>query len=128
MANPVKGEVPLEIGGKRYVFVLGSYGLAALERRVKMPWFKFFRRATVEGGDWGIDDVLASLHAGLLKHHPYLTEMDVADLIDEAGLATINKAIIESIALMQPDGGGGEVAGNPPTKGNGFGIGSSATG
>ena len=33
MANPIKGEVPLEAGGKTYTFVLGTYALAALERR-----------------------------------------------------------------------------------------------
>ncbi len=38
MANPIKGEVPLEVDGKRYTFVLGTYALAALERRMKMPW------------------------------------------------------------------------------------------
>ena len=115
MANPVKGEVPLEIGGKVYTFVLGTYGLAALERRMKMPWPKIFKRAS--DGEFGIDDVLAVVHAGLLKHHRGLTEENVADLIDAAGMESINAAIGEALKLIAPaTTTGGEESENPPPK------------
>src|SRR5262245_4388968 len=126
MANPVKGEVPLDIDGKRYIFVLGTYGLAALERRVKMSWPKMFKRAA--DNDWGIDDVLAVFHAGLLRHRPRMTEMEAADLIDTAGLEYINTTIGEAIKLMQPlgDTGGSEPENPPATRGNG-GIGTTSS-
>lgn len=126
MANPIKGEVPLEIGGRRYVFMLGTYGLAALERRMKMPWPKIFEKA--QRNEWGIDDVLATFHSGLMKHHPSLTEREAADLMDEVGLQKINEAIGEAVRLMQPVGGGEEAENPPLSAGNGAGTISSAAG
>ena len=104
MANPVKGEVPLEVGGKSYTFVLGTYALAALERRMKMPWPKLFKKAA--DGEWGINEILATVHAGLLRHHRDLTEEHVADLIDQVGIERINDMLGEAIKLMQPEGAG----------------------
>jgi Phage tail tube protein, GTA-gp10 len=128
MANPIKGEVPLEIGGKRYTFVLGTYALAALERRMKMPWPRIFKRAS--DGEWGIDDVLAVVHCGLLRHHRQVTEEQVADLIDEAGLERINMMIGEGIKLMMPGGGDSSesIEANPTKPGNGHGMISSPIG
>jgi len=127
MTNPIKGEVPLEIGDKRYTFVLGTYALAALERRMKMPWPRIFKRAT--DGEWGIDDVLAVVHCGLLRHHRQLTEEQVADLIDIAGLDRINEMIGEAVKLMQPEGQTTEPIPENPTKpGNGRSMSSYPTG
>jgi hypothetical protein len=128
MANPIKGEVPLEIGGKRYTFVLGTYALANLERRLGMPWPKIFKRAG--DGEWGIAEVLAVVHAGLLRHSPQLTEPQVADLIDEVGLERINEMIGEGLKLMQPEGGRDqeEIPENPTKPGNGHGMNSSPIG
>jgi Phage tail tube protein, GTA-gp10 len=132
MANPIKGEVPLEAGGKRYTFVLGTYALAALERRMKMPWPKLFKRAA--DGDWGIDEILATVHAGLLRHHRQITEEQVADLIDELGIERINDVLSEAIKLMQPEGGGtagtteAMIPDNPTKPGNGLGTTSFQTG
>jgi len=122
MANPIRGEVPIDIDGKRYTFVLGTYGLAALERRMRQPWVKIFKRAS--DGDWGIDDLLAVFHAGLLKHHRDLTEEQVAELIDAAGLGNVTRAITEAVELMQPEASAGGAAGeNPQKAANGNGVG-----
>jgi hypothetical protein len=128
MANPIKGEVPLEINGQRYIFVLGTYGLASLERRMKTSFVKVFERA--QRGEWGIDDVLAVLHAGLLRHHPRMTEQEVADLIDTAGMEYISEMIAEGLKAMQPVSNGGQGAENPPKEpiGNGSGTLSLPTG
>jgi Phage tail tube protein, GTA-gp10 len=119
MANPVKGEVPLEAGGTRYTFVLGTYALAALERRMRTPWTRIFKRAA--DGEWGIDDVLAIVHCGLLRHHRQMTEEQAADLIDQVGLDGINKLIGEAVRLMQPEASQGEaqIPENPTKPGNG---------
>jgi tail tube GTA-gp10-like protein len=129
MANPVKGEVPLEVGGQRYTFVLGTYGLAALERRMKMPWPRLIERA--REGQWGLDDLLALAHSALLRHHRQITEEQVADLMDEVGPERISEVIAEALKLMQPEGarGGGEpIPENPPKPGNGHGMTYSPTG
>jgi Phage tail tube protein, GTA-gp10 len=128
MSNPIKGEVPFEVGGKRYTFVLGTYALAALERRMKMPWPRIFKRAT--DGEWGIDDVLAVVHCGLLRHHRQLTEEQTADLIDQAGLERVNEMIAEAVKLMQPESSQGDEAipENPTNPGNGRGMTSYPTG
>jgi hypothetical protein len=129
MANPVKGEVPLEVDGRRYTFVLGTYALAALERRMKMPWPRIFKRAS--DGEWGIDEVLAIVHCGLLRHHKQMTEEQVADLIDTVGLDRINNVLGEAIKLMQPEGNSASsepIPENPTKPGNGHGMSSSPTG
>lgn len=111
MANPVKGEVLLEIGGKKFIFVLGTYALAALERNVGMPWPKLFQKA--KNGEWGMSETLATFHAGLLRHQKKITEEEAADLMDVAGIDYINEKLGEAIKLMQPaEGGEGEA--NPP--------------
>lgn len=129
MANPVKGEVPIELGGRKYTFVLGTYALAALERRMRMPWPRIFKRAS--DGEWGIDDVLAVVHCGLLRHQRDITEEQVADLIDEVGLERINTIISEAIKLTQPEGGAGAaepIPENPTKPGNGHSMSSYPTG
>jgi hypothetical protein len=127
MANPIKGEVAIDIGGQRFTFVLGTYGLAALERRLKTPFPKIFERAAA--GEWGIDEVLAVLHAGLLRHHPGMSEQMVSDLIDAAGLDYISTTIGEGIKLMQPIATGGQGSANPPKEsGNGIGTNNLPTG
>lgn len=123
MANPIKGEVPLEVGGKVYTFQLGTYALAALERRMKMPWPKVFERA--RDGLMGIDDVLGIVLCGFLRHHRQMTEEQAADIIDEAGMTRINSMITEAIRLMQPEGGqqsGEPIPENPTKPGNGLGT------
>jgi hypothetical protein len=133
MANPVKGEVPLEVGGKRYTFVLGTYALAALERRMKMPWPKLFKKAA--DGEWGINEILATVHAGLLRHQRDMTEEQVADLIDQVGIERINEVLGEAIKLMQPEGAGSDggtteaaLPDDPMRPGNGHGTTSYLTG
>lgn len=100
MANPLKGEVSLEANGKAYTFVLGTYALAALQRRSGISTAKFFGRPPI---DWGMDDVLGLVHCGLMRHHKDITEEEVADLIDAVGNEKINKIIGEGIKLAFPD-------------------------
>jgi hypothetical protein len=127
MANPVKGEVSLEVGGKTYMLVLGTYALAALERRKQMPWPQLIKR--VGEGQAGYDDILAMFHCGLLRHHRQITEEQAADMIDAVGIETAVKVIGEALKLSMPQGDGDGPASENPTKpGNGHGMISSPTG
>ena len=128
MANPIKGEVPLDVGGKHYTFVLGTYALAALERKMGMPWPRIIKRAV--DNEWGVNDVLIVAQCALLKHHRNMTEEQVGELIDEVGIGQINTVIGEALKLMQPEAIQGDAAipENPTRPGNGHGMNSSPIG
>ena len=110
MANPLKGEVSFEVDGKLYTFVFGTYAAAALERRTKMSVRQFFARPDHE---FGMDDTLALVHAGLLRHHK-MTEEQVADLIDSCGHERFGDIIKEAFELSGMRGQEGNTGGRPP--------------
>jgi Phage tail tube protein, GTA-gp10 len=126
--NPVKGEVSFECEGKKYTLVLGTFALAALERRMQMSWPQIIKRAT--DGQAGINDMLAMVYCGLLRHHRQITEEQVADLIDNMGMAEISDILGQAFKLMFPGGEAGEpiTDGSPTKPGNGHGTISYPTG
>jgi hypothetical protein len=111
MANPQKGEVGFEVGAASYVFKLGTYAQAVLERRVKMPGPKFFKRPADE---WGVDDTLSVFWAGLYRQHK-LTEEQAADLIDELGATRVQEILFEALKLANPEAG--KANGDPQNQG-----------
>ena len=113
MANPIRGEVALEANGKSYTFTLGTYALAALQRRSGMSTAKFFNRPSI---DWGMDDILGLIHCGLMRHHKNITEEEVADLIDAVGNEKINEIISEGIKAAFPDLHNQAAQGSRPTR------------
>lgn len=116
MANPQKGEVGFEVGGKSYILKLGTYAQAALERRVKMPFQKFITRGNDE---FGVDDTLALVWAGLFRQH-HLTEEQVADIIDDLGDERLTEILAEAVRValgVQEDKGSRP----PPAEANGTG-------
>lgn len=98
MGNPNVGEVSFEASGKVYLFKLGTYAQAVLERRTKQPASKFFQRKEDE---WGVDDVLSVFYAGLFQKQK-LTEEQVADLIDDLGIARVSEIIGEALTAAKP--------------------------
>ncbi len=108
MANPHKGEVGFEAGGKNYVFRLGTYAQALLERRTKTTAAKFFNRPV---DAWGVDDLLSVFYCGLYRQHK-MTEEDVADLMDDVGTDRLQEIIIEAIQLANPEAD--KTASRPP--------------
>ena len=81
-ANPQKGEIEFTIGGKTYVFLLGTLGLARLEQSCGgRPWPKIFADANRDG--WGWHMMLTCFHCGLALHHPEISERDASILLDE---------------------------------------------
>lgn len=98
MANPVKGEVAFNVADEQFKFVLGTYALAAIERRSGMSSEKFFSR---EEEEWRLEDVLIIFHAGLLRHHD-LSEKDAADLLDSLSIGRGTEIIRQAITLSMP--------------------------
>lgn len=119
MANPHRGEVSFEAGGKTYVFKLGTHTLAAIEERAKMPFFKFFNRKPEE---WGVRDMVIIFDCGLSEKYE-LTVKQVAGLMDELGHEKVGNIIAEAMNSAF----GTEVATsnqNPPVVAKLHGIGS----
>jgi hypothetical protein len=94
MANPIKGEVAFTSGRQNFTAVLGTYGLSALERRMGRPVHKLFAASD----DVGVDTILACFHASLLRHHG-LSELEVADMVDEMGFDEVTAIVGEVMAL-----------------------------
>ena len=128
MANPQKGETEFEIGGKRYTYFLGTYGLAKLEERCgNKPWPQIFSEASRDG--WGWRTMLACFHCGLLLHHEQITEREASILLDELTVPEFMKRLVE-IWKMQ-FGGSEDATARPMTAAatiNGGGTPSSAFG
>lgn len=108
MSNPHTGEIGFESGGKSYVLKLGTYAQAVLERRTKVPMSKFFKRKDEE---WGVDDILSVLYAGLYRQHK-LTEEQVADIIDDLGMERVGVLIADAVKAAYPEAG--SAAADPP--------------
>jgi hypothetical protein len=130
MANPQKGEIEFEIGGKVYTYLLGTYGLAKLEQRMGKPWPVILKQAVNDG--WGVDMALACWHCGLLLHHEPMTEKQASLLLDELTVTAFTTRFVEAVQLQFPGQQGGAADVRPPleaaTKSNGIGTQSSAIG
>src|SRR5262245_10015870 len=111
MANPLS-ETPIEIGGKRYRFVLGFYALCSLERRMGMPWSKLIEK--YGEGALSLELTLALFHAGLSRHHD-MTERDAADLLEAYGLGRAGELLANAMSAAMPAMMGGQGDANPPT-------------
>lgn len=128
MANPQKGEIEIEIGGKTYTFLLGTYGLAKLEERCGgKPWPSIFADAAKDGWGWRI--MLACFHCGLLLHHEPMTEREASILLDELTVPEFMKRLGETWKMQFGDSG--DQPARPTiaaTSNNGSGMPSSAIG
>lgn len=96
MANPIKGELDFTAGGQSYRFVIGTYAMAALERRTGKPVTAIF-----DGSALGMDLMLGIMHSGLLLHHE-LTEREVAAIMDDLGLERCGEIVTEALKLAFP--------------------------
>jgi hypothetical protein len=117
VGNPHIGEVSFEAGGQSYTFKFGTYAQAVLERRTKQPAGKFFARAQE---DWGVDDMLSVMYAGLYQRH-MLTEEQVADIIDDIGMVKVAEVLGEAIKIANPEAGS-SAADPQPAKADGIGT------
>jgi hypothetical protein len=118
MSNAHKGEVTFEASGKTYTFKLGTFAQAAIEAKTKQNIFKFFAQAQEA---FGVADILTVFHAGLLRAHN-LTEDEVADLIDELGMARVGEIMGEALNAAFAGIEAGTANPPAPRKANGPGL------
>jgi hypothetical protein len=128
MANPQKGEIDFELGGKTYTYLLGTYGLAKLEQRMGKSWPAIMRDVQKDGPSAEL--TLALWHCGLLLHHEPITEKQASLLLDELRMPVFWERFAEASPRVF---GTAEAATENPTtpaaaKPNGIGIPSSING
>jgi hypothetical protein len=124
MANPIMGEVTFEVNGQRYLFKLGTYARAILQKRSGLTFAKFFGRGAESFGD---AELLDLFYAGLYQKHQ-LNDEQVGELLDELGQERAGKISAEAINLQASKMGlateVGKPNGNPTAAGQTIGIGS----
>ena len=101
MARALLGEIPIEVGGKRYRFVLGTYGLKQLEQSLHKPWTKVLSDAMNDG--FGVSVALALFHSGLLFHHENMTERQASLLLDELGIDKFAELFAVAVKNAMPE-------------------------
>lgn len=82
MANPQRGELEFQIGGKAYKFFFGTYALAKLERRMGKGFVALAAEVQANGAP-SVELTLAIFHAGLSLHHESITEKEASLLLDD---------------------------------------------
>ncbi len=101
MANPMKGEVALEVDGKTYTLRLTVNEIVALEKKWSLNVTQI--AAKLSAGEASLGDWVTLLHHGLSKHHPELSEADAGDLITEAGVPVIVAKLGEAMTAAFPE-------------------------
>jgi hypothetical protein len=126
MANPQKGEIEFEVAGKRYTWLLGTYGLAKIEERLGKSWPKVMADLDPQSMHYW----LAAFHCGLLLHHD-ISEREASVLLDELTLGKFIEIFNAAFAKQFP-APSGESGARPreaaATSANGIGTPSSASG
>ncbi len=100
MANPARGEVPLQVGDKTYTLLWGTTAQCAVEGVLKMGFAEMapmLDRVTV---------ARALLWACLLRHHKFSAPEEIDDLMDEIGLEVVRDAVVRAITAgsIKPSG------------------------
>lgn len=118
----VKGEARFEALGQVFIAAFGFTAMAAMEAHFDEPFAQAIRRVFPEvtpeiaadpeklaslGASIRMADLGAVFGFALLKHHPDLTRPDIADLIDDLGLARATELVGASLRAAMNDGGSG---------------------
>lgn len=93
-------EIPIDIGGKRYRYVLGTYGLKAIEMSLGKPWPRIIESAVNDG--FGMAVALSLFHAGLLLNHE-MTEKQASLLLDELGIDKFAEIFAAAVKRAMPE-------------------------
>lgn len=105
VANPQKGEMHVEFGGRPYVLVMTFNAMLRVQQMLAkggaMPTAESILRAALNGD---LEAMRALFWALLLRHHPEMTVEAAGDLIDEAGgLDVVNDIIDRASGASGPD-------------------------
>jgi hypothetical protein len=107
MANELKGEVDVKIGGKTYTVVLTSNALVQVKSVLGIADTQHLNMADVE-------HMRGLLWAGLLRHHEGVDLMTAGDLLDEieggfeGAVEVLARALrfrLSGVAVAEPLGG-----------------------
>lgn len=123
MANPIKGDVQFEAGGRSYTFRLGINAQVLIEARVGMTVQRYIKE---KGDDMGATEIRLLFYAGLLQHHKDITEEAAGEIIDEIGPQTAANIFIEAAMLATPRQEDAPGTARPTSSANGRPIGTSS--
>lgn len=104
MANPHKGDVPLEVGSKTYTLCYSHLALVKLENLLDKNVVQIMGELQAARDNIRIGTVVALLWAGLQKHHPDVSYDDAAGLLDDmdggaaAAMETIGRSFEKAFA------------------------------
>ena len=108
MANPERGEVDLEVGGKRYRLAMGAHGLRSIQRAVGSPGVRVTMAEVLTGACAGDFEYLAvAIWGAMLRHYPDATQADADRIIDDLGglmaMPILVQALNEMVVATKPD-------------------------
>lgn len=126
MANPVRGEVSLDVGDQHYVLVFGTNAICALEEHfgVKAPQLAHLFDESTE---LGIKELRVILWAGLQDRHEEFTLKAVGRLIDEVGMGEMTERLQEAFGKAWPDAAEAAKSARPRKARRAAGTGSSSS-
>lgn len=116
MANPHKGEVPLDIDGETYKISLSLNAMCELEDAFERPLIAVIsdlEKAQEDPTKLRVTTVRTLVWGALQDHHPEIDLKQAGILAGRAGLATILAAILQAIQLAFPQAKPGAKPANP---------------
>jgi len=115
MANPHRGAVALEAGGKVYSLRFTTNSICELEDSLGKPIMQIVNDMQSESGA-SMKLIRSLVWAALLDGHPGIGTKEAGALIDDAGMETITEKILLAIQRFFPDQEGQERARPPKAK------------
>jgi hypothetical protein len=96
MQNPLKGEQAFEVDGQAYRLVFAIDAMAALEDAFDLPMGELAQKLTLHMRS---ADLVAFIRAGLLQHHPDLTDAAVRGIVGALGIGVALKTVLTAWGL-----------------------------
>lgn len=115
MANPHRGAVALEAGGKVYSLRFTTNSICELEDSLGKPIMQIVSDMQGESGA-SMKMIRSLVWAALLDGHPDMGPKEAGALIDEAGMETVTEKIGLTIQRFFPDQEGQESSRPPKAK------------
>lgn len=112
MANPLRGEVEMQVGGKTYLLRLSVNQLIAVQKLTGLGLVQL-EAALADTANFMIEPWRAVLWAGLQERHPEIDLEAAGDLIGEAGVALVTVKVGEALQAAFPQPTRGAPSANP---------------
>ncbi len=125
--NPLRGEAEVAAGGAKYRLAFDVSAFCYMEKALE-PMSTDDIVAEVAGGTANITLLRAVVWAALQRHHPDTHLIQAGEIMSDAGLPAILKAVADGLSAafgLAPEGGEDE---NPPIAKDGTGSGFSPSG